>query len=426
MDPFKVGAMVGRQLPFLSFLVPFWLVAIVDGWRGIKHTWPAVLVVGFTFALVQYLTSNFVGPELPDVVSSLASFIALTLFLRIWQPPRVVLDMTAHDRSDFTADEAGAEEDEEEVKSAATAAEEGKFEPRVEKEKGKAVAAVVAGDEDEDATTVLEEVAIPTTTATKMERRNKYGRGEIAKAWSPFIILVIMVTIWTLESFKALLKPTVLQFEMPGLHKQIQKVPPISSKPTTMPAIYTLDILSAPGTAIFLSALISMLILRVNIYSGVECFGATLKEMRLPIVTICAVLAFAFTTNYSGMSSTLALVLAETNQAFPFFSPILGWLGVFLTGSDTSSNAFFSSLQATTAHQIGVSDILLVAANSSGGVTGKMISPQSIAVACAVTNIVGKESGLFRFTLKHSLAMAGIIGVINTLQAYVLTGMVVS
>jgi glycolate permease len=192
-----------------------------------------------------------------------------------------------------------------------------------------------------------------------------------------------------------------------------------------MAAVYKFDLVSAGGTAIFLSGLLSMLVLRIGLKSGLGTFKETLVELKLPVLSIGMVLAFAFVTNYSGMSTTLALVLAGTGAAFPFFSPFLGWLGVFLTGSDTSSNALFGSLQATTAHQIGVSDTLLVAANTTGGVTGKMISPQSIAVACAATGMVGRESDLFRFTLKHSLIFAAFIGLITLVQAYWLTGMLV-
>jgi L-lactate permease len=189
-------------------------------------------------------------------------------------------------------------------------------------------------------------------------------------------------------------------------------------------AIYKLDLVSATGTAIFLSAILTAVVLRFKPADCVETFVETLNELKRPILSIGMVLAFAFVANYSGLSSTLALVLAGTGAAFPFFSPFLGWLGVFLTGSDTSSNALFSSLQATTAHQVGVSDVLMVTANTTGGVTGKMISPQSIAVACAAVGLVGKESDLFRFTLKHSLFFAAIVGVITTVQAYWLTWMI--
>ena len=376
IDPFKIGAMTGRQLPFLSVLVPFWLVAMMDGWRGIKETWPAALVAGVSFAITQYLTSNFIGPELPDITSALVSLISLTLFLKFWQPAR-----------------------------AAKAAVAG-VSPAIS-----AFAGGFGGG--------------PSTPASP------YSFGQILKAWSPFLILTVLVTIWTLKPFKALfavggaLESWVLYFAIPHLDQLVIKVAPIVLNPTPIAAIYKLDPVSATGTAIFFSALISMLVLRIDVKTGLTTLRDTLIELKLPILSIGMVLAFAFVTNYSGMSSTLALVLAGTGVLFPFFSPFLGWLGVFLTGSDTSSNALFSSLQATTAHQIGVDPTLLVAANTSGGVTGKMISPQSIAVACAATGLVGKESDLFRFTLKHSLIFAAFVGLITLLQAYVFTGMLV-
>ncbi|MDH0620918.1 lactate permease LctP family transporter [Pseudomonas fulva] len=369
IDAFHIGAMTGRQLPLLSLFVPFWLVFMMDGLRGVKETWPAALVAGLSFAVTQYFTSNFIGPELPDITSALASLIALTLFLKVWQPKRSF--------------------------AAAT---------------GSVGAAVVQ---------------------TGGSQPSPYSLGEIFKAWSPFLILTVLVTIWTLKPFKAAFAPGgamynfVFNFAIPHLDQLVIKTAPIVAAPTAMPAVFKLDPISATGTAIFLSALISMAVLKIKVKTGLTTFKETLFELRWPILSIGMVLAFAFVTNYSGMSSTMALVLAGTGAAFPFFSPFLGWLGVFLTGSDTSSNALFSSLQATTAHQIGVNDTLLVAANTSGGVTGKMISPQSIAVACAATGLVGKESDLFRFTVKHSLFFATIVGLITLVQAYWLTGMLV-
>ncbi|USS55414.1 lactate permease LctP family transporter [Pseudomonas kermanshahensis] len=369
IDAFHIGAMTGRQLPLLSLFVPFWLVFMMDGLRGVKETWPAALVAGLSFAVTQYFTSNFIGPELPDITSALASLICLTLFLKVWQPKR----------------------------SFAQA-------------KGSVGAAVVQSGGSQP---------------------SPYSFGEIFKAWSPFLILTVLVTIWTLKPFKAAFAPGgamynfVFNFAIPHLDQLVIKTAPIVAAPTAMPAVFKLDPISATGTAIFLSALISMAVLKINFKTGLTTFKETFWELRWPILSIGMVLAFAFVTNYSGMSSTMALVLAGTGAAFPFFSPFLGWLGVFLTGSDTSSNALFSSLQSTTAHQIGVSDTLLVAANTSGGVTGKMISPQSIAVACAATGLVGKESDLFRFTVKHSLFFATIVGLITLIQAYWLTGMLV-
>jgi L-lactate transport len=377
VDAFKIGAMAGRQLPILSMIVPFWLVAMMDGWRGIRETWPALLVAGGTFAISQFLTSNFIGPELPDITSALLSMVCLTLFLRVWQPANV----RETEFSSLNAD-------------------------------GTATLGGVGGGGGQ-------------------RRESQYSIGQIFKAWSPFLILTVLVTLWTMKPFKALFLPGgtlenwVAVIAVPYLDQLVLKAAPIVANPTPMPAIYKFDLVSASGTAIFLAALISMAILRIDVKSGAATFGETLKELKWPVLTIGMVLAFAFVTNYSGMSTTLALVLAGTGAAFPFFSPFLGWLGVFLTGSDTSSNALFGSLQATTAHQLGVSDTLLVAANTTGGVTGKMISPQSIAVACAATGMVGRESDLFRFTVKHSLIFTAFIGLITLAQAYVFTGMLV-
>ncbi|CAD5106370.1 lactate permease LctP family transporter [Zestomonas carbonaria] len=374
IDAFKIGAMTGRQLPILSIIVPFWLVAMMDGWRGIKETWPAALVAGVSFAVTQYFTSNFIGPELPDITSALVSLVCLTLFLKVWQPKAAREQEIAGINAD-----------------------------------GSAVLGGFGGARSE----------------------SPYSFGQILKAWSPFLVLTALVTIWTLKPFKAMFAPggvlehLVLLISIPNLDQLVMKVAPIVASATAMPAVFKLDPISATGTAIFFSALISMAILGIGIRTGLTTLKETFVELKWPILSIGMVLAFAFVTNFSGMSTTLALVLAGTGVAFPFFSPFLGWLGVFLTGSDTSSNALFGSLQATTAHQIGVNDTLMVAANTSGGVTGKMISPQSIAVACAATGMVGRESDLFRFTLKHSLIFATFVGLITLVQAYWLTGMLV-
>ncbi len=366
IDPFLIGQMAGRQLPLLSMFVPFWLVFIMDGWRGIRETWPAVLVAGAAFAGTQYYTANHWAYELPDITSALVSLIALAVFLKyVWQP-----------RHAFSFQSTGAQ--------ASTA---------------------VAGAGD-------------------------YSLGQILKAWSPFIILTIMVTIWTLPEFKALfakdgpLHAWVISLPIPYLDKLVIRDVPIVTALTPYPAVYKFDILSATGTSILLAAVISAFILRVSIGTFFKTLGETLVELSLPILTIGLVLGFAFIANYSGMSSTLGLAFAATGLLFPFFSPFLGWLGVFLTGSDTSSNALFSNLQKVTAQQIGVNPILTIAANTTGGVTGKMISPQSIAVACAAVGLVGKESDLFRFTVKHSLFFATVIGIITYIQAYFLSWMI--
>lgn len=362
LDSFQIGQMAGRQLPFLTMIVLFWIMAIMDGWRGVKETWPAVIVAGGSFAIAQFLSSNFLGPELPDIISSLVSLVCLTLFLRRWQPVRI-----------FRFEQA---------------------------------------------------------TADANQPQQRYTLGQIVRAWMPFLFLTATVTLWSIPPFKSLfakggaMYDWVFTVPVPLLNELVARMPPVVNAATPYPALFKFDVLSATGTAILLAALLSVIWLRMKPKAAIETFGETLKELALPIYSIGMVLAFAFISNYSGLSATLALALAHTGSAFTFFSPFLGWLGVFLTGSDTSSNALFAALQATTAQQIGVSDVLLVAANTTGGVTGKMISPQSIAIACAAVGLVGKESDLFRFTVKHSLIFTCMVGVITTLQAYVLTWMI--
>jgi L-lactate transport len=366
-DPFLIGQMAGRQLPLLSLFVPFWLVYIMDGWRGVKQTWPAVFVAAMTFAVTQFFTSNFWAYELPDITSALVSLVALSLFLRyMWQPKHAFSFQSAGSGTSLSAD----------------------------------------------------------------HPHSQYSMGQILRAWSPFIVLTIMVTIWTLPVFKGLfakgapLEAWVMSFHIPGLDKLVIKTMPIVNSPTPYEAVYKFDVLSATGTSILLAAVISAFIIGVNVKMFFTTLGETFVELAKPIFTIGLVLGFAFIANYSGVSSTLGLAFAATGLLFPFFSPFLGWLGVFLTGSDTSSNALFANLQQVTANQIGVNPILTIAANTTGGVTGKMISPQSIAVACAAVGLVGKESDLFRFTLKHSLFFAVIIGIITYVQAYYLQWMI--
>ncbi|CAJ3132163.1 lactate permease [Burkholderia pseudomallei] len=386
LDPMAVGAMAGRQLPFLSFFLPFWLVFVMDGVKGVRETWPAALVAGGSFALVQFFTSNYIGPELPDVTSALASLVALASFLKVWRPLR--------------------------AREAARA-------QRLVSAGGGALA--LGGMPG----------GLGGARATGGREPSPYSFAQIARAWSPFVVLTVMVTIWSMKPFKALfakggaLAFTTLQFHVAHLDKLTQKMAPVVAHPTPVPAVFNWDLLAATGTAILLSAIVSMAILNVPARTGVRTFFEVLKDLKRPVLSIGLVLAFAFVENYSGMSTTLALLLADTGAAFPFFSPLLGWIGVFLTGSDTSSNALFCSLQATTAQQIGVPSTLLVAANTTGGVAGKMISPQSIAVACAAVGLVGHEADLFRFTLRHSLFFALVVGVMTCVQAYWLTGMIV-
>ncbi|EJV64186.1 L-lactate permease [Bacillus mycoides] len=366
IDPHKIGQMAGHQLPFLSLFVPFFIVFLMDGFKGVRQTWPALFVAGSSFAITQFITATFLGPELPDITSALVSLVSLSLFLKVWQPKEI-----------YQSKEANSE--------------------------------------------------VAATTETSMP---KLTVGKVVKAWSPFIILTVMVVIWSQSFFKALFAPggalesLVFKFEVPGLHNLVMKAEPIVNKPTPYEAILKLDVLSATGTAILIACIISIFILKMSAKDAVATFKETLNELKMPILSIGFVLGFAFIANYSGLSSTLALALAGTGGLFPFFSPFLGWIGVFLTGSDTSANALFSNLQAITAQQVGVSEVLLVAANTTGGVTGKMISPQSIAIACAAVGLAGKESDLFRFTLKHSLFFVTIIGIMTYVQAYYLTWMI--
>jgi L-lactate permease len=365
VDVMAISQMAGRQLPFMTIIVLFWLMAIMDGWRGVKETWPAVLVGGGSFALGQFLTANYIGPELPDITSAIFALVTLTTFLKFWQPKRIF---------------------------------------RFDSEPGAA--------------------KIQTTAPVKLTT------GMVIKAWSPFIILTAMVTIWSLKPFKALfasggaLSGTVFSIPVPMLHNLVQKMAPVVATPTPYGAVYSFNWLSATGTAILIAAVLAILLLRLKPATAIQTLGETFRELALPIYSIGMVLAFAFIANYSGLSTTLAMALAHTGKAFAFFSPFLGWVGVFLTGSDTSANALFGALQATTAAQLGLPEVLAVTANTTGGVTGKMISPQSIAIACAAVGLAGKESDLFRFTVKHSLAFLVLIGIICTLQAYVFPWMI--
>jgi L-lactate transport len=360
IDAFKIGQMVGRQLPLLSVIIPFWVIGVMDGVRGLRETWPAILVAGLSFGLTQFLTSNLVGPEIPDISSAIVSMAALALFLKRWKPRRIFR---------FPGQEAPA-------------------------------------------------------------GARRYPTRDIVRAWSPFLILTAVVAVWSLRGFKALfakggaLESTILNVPVPLLDKLVVKMPPITPAPAGYAAVYTLNWLPAAGTAILLAALINVALVRMRPLEAARLFGATLRELTRPMIALGTVLAFASVANYSGLSATLALLLAGSGAAFPLFSPLLGWLGVFLTGSDTSSNALFCNLQANTAHQIGVPSTLLVAANSTGGVTGKMISPQSIAVGSAAVGLVGRESDLLRFTFKHSLILGAVVGLMTAAQAYLFRWMV--
>jgi lactate permease len=365
IDAMHISKIVGRQLPFLSIIVPLWLVVTMAGWKKAVEVLPAVLVAGFCFAITQFFTSNYVNPFLPDITSAFVTIIGLGLFLKVWKPENVW----------HFPDEKPA-----------------------------------AGG----------------------KVQLKYTTGEVLRAWGPYIILAAMVFLWADDKFLGF-KKVLLDWEKalglvpvawPGLDGLVQRAVPVVPKVSPYAAKYAINFLSAAGTAILISGILSIFIIpNYGVNRAVNSFFRTIKQLVWPICTIAMILGLAYIMNYSGMSSTLGLAFTGTGKAFPFFAPILGWLGVFLTGSDTSSNALFGSMQKTAAEQIGVDPALTVSANSSGGVCGKMISPQSISVATAATGLVGEEGTIFRFTLMHSIVMVIFMGVLTYLQAYALRWM---
>jgi lactate permease len=376
----EISKMIGRQLPFLSVFIPFYLVFIMAGFKKTMEVLPAILVSGLSFAVTQFLSSNYLGPELPDILSSLVSLITLTVFLKFWKPKTIFR---------FSSEQ---------------------------------------------------ELAATSATAKKIKTKEvHYSGGQIFKAWSPFILLTGTITLWGIPTIKLALgghyigSNAILKVINTIGHAVtfMPEVPLINNKVFSkagalpIPAVYKLEFLAAAGTAILIAAIITKFIVKLSWKTWITTFGETVNEVKFPLLTIASVVGFAYVINIAGMSTTLGLALAKTgSNLFPFFSPFLGWLGVFVTGSDTSANVLFGNLQKVTAESIGMNPLLALAANSSGGVTGKMISPQSIAVACAAVGLVGKESELFRFTIKHSLFLVVLVGIIVWLQNTVLTFMI--
>jgi lactate permease len=344
-----ISQMVGRTLPLLSLLIPFYLVTLMSGFKKSLEVMPAILVSGISFAFVQWFTSNYMGPMLPDILAGIASILSLLFLLKYWKPKSIW-----------------------------------RFK---------------------------EEPALQTSVEIK------YTSLQILRAWSPFIIMTLFIIAWGFQPVKDILNSIgFIKFKIPGLENAILQP---DGNPLPIKA-FDFNYLSTPGTAVIFAALISIPLIGISIRESIKIFGATLKQLMFPIITIAAVVGYAFIANYAGMSITMAGALASTGVLFPFFSPILGWLGVFLTGSDTSANALFGKLQAQTADTLGFDPLVTVSANATGGVTGKMISPQSIAVGAAAVGLVGKESDLFRFTFKHSFIMLFIVCVLTCLQVYVM------
>lgn len=359
-DLMEVTAMIGRQLPFFSLLVPFWLIWAFAGRKAMMEIWPAILVTGLSFAIPQYLVSNFIGPELVDIIAAIVSMVALVLFLRVWQPKTIWRSTSLK----------GHEHD--------------------------------GGDAKLEVATVI------------------HSRASLISAWTPWVILTVFVFIWGLPPVKAWLNslyaPT---FPMAGLHNMIEKVAPVVTKPTKEAAVYTLNLLSATGTGILLAAIVGALVMKYKVVEIVRTFVRTLWLVRYSLITIVLMLGLGTLTRYSGTDTTLGLAFANTGVFYPFFGTLMGWIGVAMTGSDTASNVLFGGMQKVAAEQLGLSANLMGAANSSGGVMGKMIDAQSIVVASTATRWFNHEGDILRFVFFHSIALACLVGVLVTLQAYV-------
>jgi lactate permease len=369
LDPFVLGAMVGRQLPFFSLIVPFWLIWVFAGFRGMLEVWPAVLVTGVTFAVPQFLISNFINPWIVDIGASLISMACLILFLKVWQPSRVWTSPALRTRDD----------------SAATMTK---------------PAAAKAGPPP--------------------------SRAEVWLSLLPWIIVCAILLLWGTNWFKAAVNPvTTWNYPVPELHKMINKVPPVASAPTPEAAVFSFTWLSYTGTGMLIAAVISGFLMGFSPWQLAKSYARTIRVCAYSLITIAAMLAIGTLTRLSGIDATLGLAFAGTGVLYPFFGTLLGWLGVALTGSDTASNVLFGNLQRITSEQLGLSPVLMAAANSSGGVMGKMIDAQSIVVASTATNWFGHEGSILRFVFWHSIALACLVGLLVMAQAYVLTGMIV-
>jgi len=355
LDVHLLSSMVGRQLPIFSLVVPFWLVAAQSGWRGMIGVWPACLVTGLSFALLQFAVSNYHGPWLVDIIGAVGSLGALVVFMRFWKP---------------------------------------RAEP-----------------------VALPEVLEPAPSSTPAWR-----------AWIPWVFLTVLVFLWGLPTIKGALNSVYAPgLEVPWLHKAVQRVPPVVAQPELESAVFTFNALSATGTALLLAGLLAGLTLGLSPRRLVATYFATLRSLGVSLLTIALMLALGFTTRYSGTDTTMGLAMAGTGFWFPFFSPLIGWLGVALTGSDTSSNVLFGNLQQVTAQQLNLSPVLMAASNSSGGVMGKMIDAQSIVVASVATG--GRPDSpdagtVLRAVFWHSVALALLMGVLVMLQAYVFPGII--
>jgi lactate permease len=366
LDPFLLGAMVGRQLPFFSLIVPFWVVWAFAGWKGMKEVWPAILVTGVSFAIPQFLISNYINPWIVDIGASLISMACLILFLKVWQPQKIWTSAALRQADDSA--------------------------------KGRAA-----------------------PKATK-----KPTSSEVWFSLMPWIIVCIILLIWGTSAFKNTVNPwATWNYEVSDLDKMINKVAPIVATPTPERAVFGFTWLSYTGTGMLIAAILSGLFMGFSPVGLVKYYANTIRICAYSLLTIMAMLAIGTLTRLSGIDATLGLAFAATGVLYPFFGTLLGWLGVALTGSDTASNILFGNLQKITSQQLGISPILMSAANSSGGVMGKMIDAQSIVVASTATNWYGHEGTILRFVFKHSITLACLVGILVMLQAYVFPWMIV-
>jgi len=358
LDLNELSGMIGRQLPFFSVIVPFWLVWAFVGFRKTIEIWPPILVAGVAFAVPQYLVSNFHGPWLVDIVAAIVSMLSLAMFLRVWRPKHPMTSM-----------------------------------PRAPSESQ----AFSPSPDDRTLTNPA-----------------------IRRAWTPWLVLSVFVFLWGIPQVRAALDGVwIAKIPVTGLNELVQKMPPVVAAPHVESAVYNLNLLSATGTGILIAAIVSGLFLGYGVMGLVRAYLRTIWLVRYSLLTIACMLAIGFVTRYSGTDATLGLALANTGWLYPLFGTYIGWLGVALTGSDTASNVLFGGLQRVTAEQLGISPVLMAAANSSGGVMGKMIDAQSIVVASTATRWYGHEGSILRFVFFHSVALATLVGLLVLGQAYV-------
>ena len=362
----RLSAVAGRLTAPFSFCLPAYLILVTSGWTALLEVWPAVLTCGAVFAGIQFTVSNFIGPQLADILSSIGAMVALVVLLRFWEPRH-----------------SGTE------------------------------------DRDVDASMKRTRDVLP-QRVHDVRAEPHYTTREILAAWMPYALLVVFVLAWGYQPILAKLNSVSVAFPWPGLHNVVLRMPPVAAAPAKYAAMFNFNWLSASGTSCMCASLLAALFAGMRPGAFWKIIVSIAYKLIRPTITVTAMLAMAYVMNYSGATGTLGLAFSATGHAFPFFSPIMGWLGVFLTGSDTSSNALFGNLQVVSAGRLGLNPVLIAAANSVGGVMGKMISLQTIAVAAAATGMtVEEQAKLFRFTLKHSILLAVLVGVEVLVYAYV-------